>query len=676
MLQRQYQRIIRWKSIESEIRGSLPLFRGERLNKRDSKRASKALTMLWLLWEGSASYVAGKHCDLPFKRWWAEVRTHDLFETLSALDAAGLALIDNADSSEFGLFDYDTFKQYLREDFAGIGALLGPIRHIIAGALGCNPVCFRISLTCLWFLKKLYVESPSLEREALEKYLKLEESLRGPVTTEERSHITRWFPKRDFPLISQLSSPHHGDGDTADAGTDLMRKYLALGTNSWLHLLCAQAHFDEFDSGHPVDMCSKTGFVPKSYKTYRTVSAEPAGLMWYQEGLSDGIRKYIQGQGVPSESVRLKGGRRFYRFEMKGRKNHPLKRRFDPSNQDFNKLQASLGSSISGCRSYCTIDLSAASDSVTLMHVKSWFRDSALYLPLMCTRSSETVLPGGDRIKLRKFAPMGSAVNFDIEVIVFCAIVESAIEEAGGHVDDSSYLVYGDDIIVENCYYDCVVDRLERNGFVVNRDKSYHRQGPHKFRESCGGFYLDGYDVTPLMISRRFPGYGDRYHPSKWVDALIDLCNRSFDRPEAKELRRYLISWVNELPSRMRPPFSFDGRRGVRSDNPTNAHLDSFWVEDWQDNVFCCGGLAPDHNGKYNPSRSCNHGPIASLGDCIGSFMLYEWLRRAEKRHGSGLPGDVVSFPVPQKSTRHNTRREDRGKGWSERIIPSFVLVD
>lgn len=132
---------------------------------------------------------------------------------------------------------------------------------------------------------------------------------------------------------------------------------------------------------------------------------------------------------------------------------------------------------------------------------------------LAATRSTATNYEG-KRIPLVKFAPMGSAVCFPVECVLFTGIVlEAAMLYARIHnrernltvsrllkmFDTSigsrdqvyrSLGVYGDDICVDSKLTPYVLFLLELYGFSINREKSF--TGDRAFRESCGEFFLGG----------------------------------------------------------------------------------------------------------------------------------------------------------------------------------------
>lgn len=163
-------------------------------------------------------------------------------------------------------------------------------------------------------------------------------------------------------------------------------------------------------------------------------------------------------------------------------------------------------------RSLSTLDLSEASDRVSLRLVKDLIRFNEYFLGVtLAARSQSAELPTGERILLRKFASMGSAMTFPIESMVFWTIVVMAVCRSRGEYlptkqtlselqEDAS--VYGDDIIVPVKYTQSVMDTLELFGLKVNRSKSFTFSN---FRESCGAEFYDGHDVTIIRARKGLP---------------------------------------------------------------------------------------------------------------------------------------------------------------------------
>jgi hypothetical protein len=278
----------------------------------------------------------------------------------------------------------------------------------------------------------------------------------------------------------------------------------------------------------------------------RGITIEPADMTYLQQGFLRSLRSYIR--------------------------NHPyLSRRIDFHRPELNVELARQGS-IDG--SFDTIDLSDASDSVLWNQVCYDCYDLPILGMLDLIRSRRTILSDGTVIELSKFAGMGNALTFPLECLHFCKVVEQGISDIGGSVSKSRYRVYGDDIIVEHEFYGSVVAALERNGFKVNKTKSFTSQF-WRFRESCGGEFIDGQDVCPVRLPRgpfERPENLDKVSVGTWVSTYIEIANSCYKR--LPSVRLYLIHLIMRcLPREQYPVFTSDGSVGLISDQPTNFHL-------------------------------------------------------------------------------------------------------
>jgi hypothetical protein len=242
-----------------------------------------------------------------------------------------------------------------------------------------------------------------------------------------------------------------------------------------------------------------------------------------------------------------------------------LRGRLDFHEQTRNMRLAREGSI---ARNYATIDLSAASDSVSYDLVKKLFKGTKLLRYLVATRSTRTLLPDGRLIELRKFAPMGSSLCFPIETLIFASICAYVTR---GHSVSGDFSVYGDDIIVPTQCAGQVVRILESLGFRVNHDKSFY-QPTCWFRESCGGEYVDGFDVTPMRVSRHYESNArlDR------IGSLVDSANTAYNRG-FRNLRQFFLRKMRQ--EKYSPLF---GPSHVLSDNYTNWHVRRRWNIDHQ----------------------------------------------------------------------------------------------
>lgn len=178
--------------------------------------------------------------------------------------------------------------------------------------------------------------------------------------------------------------------------------------------------------------------------------------------------------------------------------------------------------------SLATIDLSAASDSVSASLVRTIFPREIVQQ--WDGLRSEYVDVKGRRHLLHLYSTMGSRLTFPIETIVFWAIAVAGTETACRYsherfkADDIS--VYGDDIIVPSFAYDTVVEFLEACGFEVNLEKSY---ASGLYRESCGEEYYAGYNVSSHYYPRREVTYdGDNYDVATTVVQLCELQHKLY----------------------------------------------------------------------------------------------------------------------------------------------------
>lgn len=247
--------------------------------------------------------------------------------------------------------------------------------------------------------------------------------------------------------------------------------------------------------------------VPKSITKNRTISKEPTTLQFLQQDLFQAMDDYFSEH--PWCRINLHDQERSRRLAVEGSRDG----------------------------SYATIDLSSASDSVSCCLVETLFGDLPFYYPLVATRSTEahvrdTLGTINQVIKLEKFAPMGSAVCFPLECMVFSTIVEAAIRvRTGSPSRPGDYLVYGDDIIVRNDCAEGVIELLEFFGFSVNHSKSFwDNDDSPKFREACGVEAFDGVDITPLRLSRRLVSLtnNDSERQAGYGVGMIDLINRTY----------------------------------------------------------------------------------------------------------------------------------------------------
>lgn len=300
------------------------------------------------------------------------------------------------------------------------------------------------------------------------------------------------FTSMDLAIYEGDLLPKHGPGATADRlrgnakwnqteWTRRLEHYFPMGEfvfPSWSHFLATPVKYLEPGAERPVRVIT----VPKTLKTPRIIAIEPTCMQYVQQSILERFSQELPRHHYASSFISL-------------------------DDQGPNRDLAREGS-ISG--SLATLDLSEASDRVSNQHVLVLTADHPhLRDGVQACRTTKADLDG-EIISLSKFASMGSALCFPFEALVFTTIVFCGIEDVLSrrltHKDIQSLVgqvrVYGDDIIVPVEYVQSVIMSLASFGMKVNMHKSFWTG---KFRESCGGDYYDGQDVTPVRVRRPFP---------------------------------------------------------------------------------------------------------------------------------------------------------------------------
>lgn len=490
------------------------------------------------------------------------VAATDVEDLLLSLDAIHLLLISEEE------FDVPTFKQRVASTASGavhLERLLSPIWPALVHVLNARDretkTCFLPTVVqFVSFPHKLEFQTIGLENQALEDYLITEQEL-DTVHDQfsESCHdladlIGRWF--RDFHIENLL--PKHGVGSVAEGPLTLGQKFKRMRIDQKIKILLRNPSFpssyqDYFPDCPPdgLDRCSRTIFVPKTALKMRTISMEPIALQYLQQGVMGELYRYIEKHPYLGVRVPLQDQRQNQVLSWEGSKYH----------------------------NYGTIDLSKASDTVRWDLVRRVFSQTPLlYKWLLATRSIMTELPDGERLLLRKFAPMGSALCFPIECIIFAAIVEYSLSKVHrrGMAHNELYSVYGDDLVVPAYGYGEVIKNLAIFGFIPNTRKSYNTG---EYRESCGKEYYGGVDITPLYY--RVPFYNSRPSPS----AYGSWCSSANNAVEHRLplYRWYLIQKILDA-SRGRAKFghSPESSPTLYSSQPTNHRIRRRWNKDYQ----------------------------------------------------------------------------------------------
>jgi hypothetical protein len=287
----------------------------------------------------------------------------------------------------------------------------------------------------------------------------------------------------------------HGPGTVSDSS--FSRKFSCLTTsststgrmtlfNDFDHLVedvgrtTPFAHHDYFR----VKQVSEFLCVPKDSRGPRTICRESANNQFIQQGIRGFMETALESHPLSKGHVNFK----------------------DQS------VNANFALTSSSTRDYSTIDLSDASDRLTLALFEKVFADTAIGTAILNSRSTHVQLPDGIELMIRKLSPMGSAVCFTTLGFTIWALLFAGLSLAGRSDLARDVYVYGDDIVVPSECHTQATAILQSYGLKVNIQKSFVRS---LFRESCGTDAYNGANVTPVRL---------RYHMSN--DHLTNPTNR------------------------------------------------------------------------------------------------------------------------------------------------------
>lgn len=407
--------------------------------------------------------------------------------------------------------------------------------------------------------------------------------------------------------------------------------------------------------GPCAEICAgnKLDWVPKNYKTDRTIAIEPDWNMFLQKGLGSLVR------------------RRLKRVKQ------------DLDDQSVNRFLAALGS-IDG--SMATLDMSMASDTVAYRLVEylirpDWFEAfSALRTPVgfyddesyRSSKESETPLSfeawrdlpenaswvsdfydfvgsgrdyalilgeaydlyvdrfhrdlannarlGDTAVVFEKFSSMGNGYTFELESLIFYGLLR-AVSELSGESDHRLY-VYGDDIVVPTGMAQLSLDYLRKAGFMVNPDKSFV-SGP--FRESCGGHYFQGDDVTPFYIRE----------PVDSIDRLFLLHNNVY-------------RWFNRHPGICDPSIVRDVLAWIRAHAPEEWRKPRLMSEDVGDGAFIGSfdEVTPTPVGKSRRKRGWEgwRADVLQFRDATEQPKAVKRTKKGHPIYGKGTCPDLASL--------------------------------
>jgi len=434
-------------------------------------------------------------------------------------------------------------------DFLGFKRSSGPLPLFLGGFLAqcfdrqSGVIRLDVNVDCVTAIRQLTntfgkLQLPCAEhrvKAAFDKYIQVEKEVtdgRTRVGLHDYHRLARVSTHLFGDIFSAVSSeiaegiliPKHGPGATAERLSSNQRyhqtvwpqrledvfPYLdnALPSSSYYHEL-DHVHFPDPGDELPVRVIH----VPKTMKTPRIIAIEPSPMQYMQQALMASLVSKFESKYVPGNT-----------------RSNLCHMMIGFTDQAPNQRMAEIGSSQGNL---ATLDLSDASDRVSTQHVEALLANFPLLLEaVMAVRSSHADVPGYGVVSLSKYASMGSALCFPLEAAVFLAVIFFGIctEESptGLRREIASYRdrvrVYGDDIIIPVDKVDSVMAALELFGFRVNTSKSFWTG---KFRESCGGDFYAGVEVTPSRLKHLFPS---SHADAKEVISLVAFRNHLYKR--------------------------------------------------------------------------------------------------------------------------------------------------
>jgi hypothetical protein len=218
-------------------------------------------------------------------------------------------------------------------------------------------------------------------------------------------------------------------------------------------------HLEEV--GYPTyQVGNKVITVPKDATTNRVIAVEPGINLWFQLSVGRMIGRRLRRCGIDL--------------------------RYQSKNQRL-AYKGSLSNLIA------TVDLSSASDSIASSVVEElipprWFS-------VMDSCRSHYGSQSGQVIRWNKFSSMGNGFTFQLESLIFYAVVFCCTEYL--NQDVSLVSAYGDDVLLPSVCFELFQEMMDFYGFRVNGKKSHHDS---PFRESCGAHYYWGVDVKPIYL--------------------------------------------------------------------------------------------------------------------------------------------------------------------------------
>ena len=314
--------------------------------------------------------------------------------------------------------------------------------------------------------------------------------------------------------------------------------------------------------------------VSKNAKANRIIMIEPGINLWFQKGLGLMIRQRLMKAGL-----NLSKGK---------------------------EVNMALAKLASRTNHLSTIDFSSASDTISEVLVRlllppEWYRVLNLFRCKGYTK-------GGIYRPLHKFSSMGNGFTFELETLIFHAIALVCTGNEGSRSDEVK--TFGDDVILPTFATPLFLEVASVCGFIVNEEKT-HIDSP--FRESCGGHYFKGVDVTPFFFKKAL---SNPRNVAKAHNRLTEVAlRRGYDEFRHNSVRKS-ISYLRSLRFEFRDKLSFGPK--ILGDSVLWENLD-----------FCLKGNHVTHVRKYQRPwfkiRTVSEVELTAHFDGVGLLLDRLW---------------------------------------------------
>lgn len=273
-------------------------------------------------------------------------------------------------------------------------------------------------------------------------------------------------------------------------------------------------------------------FVPKTFKSLRSIMPNTTIGTFYSDGLGKVIAKRLKAAGYDIARLQERHGK-------------------------LARLASITGDLV-------TADQSLASDNITLDLVKAIVPDR-WFEALNLGRIGKVKLPSGIVVHSTTFCTMGIGFTFPLQTLVFLSLL-LAIDEVYLHGRAREVSVYGDDLIYDVRMHPFVLTIFDRLGLKVNADKTF-AEGP--FRESCGSDYYSGVDVRPFLPKNERGSLVDRKNYELLLYGYYNGLKRRWDTVECPLTFTYLLDELDQVSRGIcRVPWNYPDQSGVKVDTP------------------------------------------------------------------------------------------------------------